>query len=69
MRLQFHATITARHGQIQEAELSGFDGSSLQGQHLHTVTDWGEILSPNATSGSQPVGQWFNHLFGNSDTR
>ncbi|KAL1864694.1 hypothetical protein Daus18300_007496 [Diaporthe australafricana] len=65
----FHATITARHGQIQEAELSGFDGSSLQGQHLHTVADWREILSPSGTSGSRPVGQWFNHLFGISDTR
>ncbi|KAK7732378.1 hypothetical protein SLS63_005056 [Diaporthe eres] len=64
----FRATITARHGQIQEAEMSGFDGSALQGQHLHTVNDWREILSPGGNGASQQVGQWFNHLFGISDT-
>ncbi|KAG6359737.1 hypothetical protein INS49_010789 [Diaporthe citri] len=65
---KFRATITARHGQIQEAELYGFDGSALQGQHLHTVTDWREILSPSGNSASRQVGKWFNHLFGISDT-
>ncbi|KAK2606872.1 hypothetical protein N8I77_005595 [Diaporthe amygdali] len=65
----FRAMITARHGQIQEAYLSGFDVASLQGQHLHTVTDWRKILSPGDTAASQGVGQWFNHVFGIGDTR
>ncbi|KKY34870.1 putative lipoyltransferase [Diaporthe ampelina] len=65
----FRATITARHGQIHEAELSGFDGSALQGQHLHTVTDWREILSPSGNNAAaHQVGRWFNRLFGISDT-
>jgi hypothetical protein len=64
---QFRATITARHGQIQEAELSGLDGSALRGQSLHAITDWRKVLSPSNNDASEQVGKWFNHLFGVSD--
>ncbi|KAG8163902.1 hypothetical protein KVR01_005820 [Diaporthe batatas] len=65
----FRATITARHGQIQEADLSGFDGSALRGQHLHTIADWRHVLSHSGSGGaSEQVGRWFNDLFGIGDT-
>ncbi|POS75551.1 lipoyltransferase and lipoate-protein ligase [Diaporthe helianthi] len=64
----FRATITSRHGQIQEADLSGFDSVALQGQHLHNITDWRNILAQSGNSATEQVGQWFNHLFGISDT-
>ncbi|KAK7748182.1 hypothetical protein SLS53_001437 [Cytospora paraplurivora] len=60
----FRATIAVRHGQIVEADLSGFDGGSLQGQNLHTITDWRQVLNAGNSAAVEHVGRWFNDLFG-----
>lgn len=62
--LQFRATIVVRHGQIKEADLSGFDGGSLHGQNLHEVTDWRKVLRSGNSTAVEHVGRWFNDLFG-----
>ncbi|ROW06926.1 hypothetical protein VMCG_04112 [Cytospora schulzeri] len=60
----FRAKIIARHGQIQEADLSGFDGGSLEGQNIHEITDWRHVLKPGHSTALENVGHWFNNLFG-----
>lgn len=61
---QFRATITARHGQIQHAEISGINGNSLQDRDLHQILDWREHLKLAGTPAFEEIGKWFNHLFG-----
>ncbi|KAJ4421290.1 hypothetical protein N0V82_003800 [Gnomoniopsis sp. IMI 355080] len=61
----FRATITARHGEIHEAKVSGFDDSLLQGQHIHRITDWRQVLGQENGAATQAIGSWFNYLFGN----
>lgn len=65
-KTQFRATITARHGQIQQADLSGFDASPLQGRHIHTITDWREVLTPTPTT-SEGGGRGRGRGFGSCD--
>ncbi|PSS03344.1 hypothetical protein BD289DRAFT_421011 [Coniella lustricola] len=62
----FRATITARHGQIQTAEIAGLvDGHpSLEGLDLGTLTDWRQVLHLEDGAASEHVGRWLNHLFG-----
>lgn len=50
--------MTIRHGLIQQANFSDFDGNLIQGLDLHTIPDWRHVLKPDST------GSWFNHLFG-----
>lgn len=72
---QFRATITARHGQIQHADIAGiagFDGSLLQGRPIHTITNWSKVFTfpppqsgrPMTTVTAVTAGGWLNHLFG-----
>lgn len=60
----FRAKLIVRHGQIQEADLSGLDGRSLEGQTLHTITDWRQVLGTENSTALEHVGRWFNELFG-----
>ncbi|KUI67153.1 Putative lipoate-protein ligase A [Cytospora mali] len=60
----FRAIITARHGQIQEADLTGLDGGALQGQNLNAITDWRQVLESDNSATLDSVGRWFNDLFG-----
>lgn len=53
-----------RHGQIQEADLSGLDGRFLEGQTVHTITDWRQVLGTGNSTALEHVGRWFNELFG-----
>ena len=63
---QFQATITARHGQIQEASLAGLrDSSVLNGQLIHQIQDWRDVLKDSKAQMAEPVGSWLNQLFGN----
>lgn len=60
----FRATITSRHGQIQQADISGFDGSTLEGHDIHGITDWRQVLEAGGQAASNAVGTWLNHIFG-----
>lgn len=63
---QFRAMFTARHGEIHEAKVSGFDDNLLQGEQIHRINDWRQLLMrENDAATHQMVGSWFNDLFGN----
>ncbi|KAI8959993.1 hypothetical protein F5Y11DRAFT_283107 [Daldinia sp. FL1419] len=53
----FQAAMTVRHGQITEVSSESLP-TSLESAYLHQITDWRPKVS------SEPVGRWFNNLFG-----
>ncbi|KAK0634341.1 hypothetical protein B0T17DRAFT_481550 [Bombardia bombarda] len=75
----FQFNLTARHGEIQDAAISGLtylddvDSASqnqvlsqaLVSQHLHRITDWREALGSASPVpvDSEPVGRWLNGIF------
>ena len=78
--VQLDVSLTVRHGQLQDAHLSGLkygdsiDGVSqdqavseaLDGQALHEIRDWHEALGTASPVPleSDHVGKWLNGLFG-----